>query len=206
MSINVGGGANIVPNPTPYIFEQETTGSTSLRNQGQMGFGVPIQPNTDQLTLANLIDRNIFQGYRSDQPRPPAPPAGSLRTSGAKADQGGTLGWEDNYNELASDLPPELTNVLAEPEFKAVLSVAANVLSGLDKTDRMDVREEALNNANQNISLPERALGGFLTYGGEFIKEAASILDQKGANDPEYLAQKESLQQFENLFNRFKPT
>lgn len=203
MTTNIGGGQNIIPFPTPTIFEREVSGEKMLRNQGQMGLGVPITKNTDELTIANLTDKDRYYGYRSDQPRPPTPPAGQMRVGGPNVERG-AVGWEKHYDNSISHIPPELQAVIAEPEFAALLTVAAKVLNGFEKAEYLDIRENALENAEHNVAFPEKALGAYLNYGGDIIRYAKELLELKGENDPQYLMEQEGLQELETLYNQLK--
>lgn len=202
MTTNIGGSMTFNPNPQPSIFEKQTSGEDLLRSQGQLGRGVPISQDYDNMSLANIIDHNKFQGYRSDQPRPYAPVAGKLRSGGANEQS--NINWQNAYDELLNHLPPDLQEIADEPELQAILSTGANVMAFLNNSTEIRLKEVALANKNANIMLPQAVVTSFMELGQEVTQGAKEALDQMGANDPSYLPLMDNLAQFQSLIGQMQ--
>lgn len=193
------GGFNVNFNPTPTIYERETTGSKDLQNAGDIGKGnVVISSKTDLIPFTKLDDRNKWN-YKAEPERPALMPNNILRGSGAEVvnrDEGWRTQYERLYDRLPDDVKLQLAGLptVYTAALKFVLDLAAHALNWQAKALLYTQTENALNRVNENLKFPDRTYGSSLRFGKELTKTLEKWVDAIGHNDPSYIESKEFLQ------------
>lgn len=191
-----GGGLNINYNPTPSIYEQQTTGQQELQKQADIGKGnVVIASQTDLIPMSKMAERNTWN-YKSEAGRPSLLPMGTLRGSSPDStvrDEGWLTRYGELFDELPEDIKAELLGLstINTEAMKLILELAARAINWQDQAAKMVNNESALIRTQINLDFDRGLLANSKDMGEEFLKNAENWLETLGRNDPQYLESKE---------------
>lgn len=192
------GGFNINFNPTPSIYERETSGTKDMQNAGDLGKGsVVISSQTDLVPFTKMGDRNVWN-YKAEQERPSLMPNIILRGSGADI-QDKDEGWKTAQNTLYNQLPEATKLLLAGvptvyiAALKFVLDLSAKALAWQEKALVLIQTENALARREENKRFPDKAYKQSLELGKELSELTEKWVEEIGPNDPSFIESKEFL-------------
>jgi hypothetical protein len=181
-------------NPTPTIYEQQTSGRHDLQNQGNIGKGnVVIVPQSDtaDISFVNYTNTTLWN-YKSESDRPSLPPAFTARGSGANI-QENPASPEENFNALNSQLPEGMKGEMTAyptPQtvaFNQILKSMAEAMTFQETVKVILSSENAINRQQANLRFPDQTFTNTLTAGNELVTTAERWLSDIGPNDPHYL-------------------
>lgn len=183
---------NVNFNPTPTIYEQQTSGRQDLQDQALIGRGNVVKTmDTDLIPMSKLAERNTWN-YKSEADRPSLPPVFTARGSGAEI-QEKTGKSEDNYNLLHDQLPEGLKADMAAyptPLTAALTSLLKSLAEGVTWQESVKVMmqsENAINRQENNLKFPDHAFATTVAAGNQLVASAYELLKDIGPNDPHYL-------------------
>lgn len=185
---------NINFNPTPTIYEQQTSGRQDFQNRADIGKGnVVIVPQSDADTVpfSKLAERNTWN-YRSEADRPSLPLVFKAFGSGATIEEksGNT---EENYTMLHDQLPEGLKADMAAyptPLTVALENLLKSLATGVVWQESVKVMlssENAINRQQNNLKYPDQTFANTVAAGKSLVASAYKLLDEIGQNDPHYL-------------------
>lgn len=186
---------NVNLNPTPTIYEQQTTARQDLQNQANIGKGNVVivpQSDTDLIPFTKLAERNTWN-YKSEADRPSLPPVFTARGSSAGAAEEKTGTAEENYNILHDQLPEGLKSDMAKypsPLTVGFDNLLKKVAEGAVWQESVKVilgSENAINRQGANLQYPDGSFANTVASGREFVETALQLLNDIGPNDPHYL-------------------
>lgn len=205
MTISSGGG-NINYNPQPSIFELTTTGRESVANQGALGLGnTVILPHTDDIPFTQMDNRSLWN-YKSESDRPTLKPPGAFRTAPAEVTEK-EANWAEIFEELVSQLPIDVQQGLLEgdeEEFKALKNVLEDASQMLQNQEKIVNRMEAptiKEMTELNANFPSVIFANALVFGKDIINKGEETLELFTANDPDYLACADLLDNIKDLLD-----
>jgi hypothetical protein len=186
---------NINLNPTPTIYEQQTSARQDLQNQANMGKGNVVivpQSDTDLIPFSKLAERNTWN-YRSEADRPSLPPVFTARGSGATIEEKTGSAAEENYNILHDQLPEGLKADMAEyptPLTASLTALLKSLAEGVTWQESVKVMlnsENAMNRQEANLKFPDQTFANTIAIGNELVTSAYQLLADIGPSDPHYL-------------------
>lgn len=198
-------------NPTPPIFQQETSGANTSRNQGLMGqvtVVVSSAGDTEVIPFTKFDNRNKWQ-YKSESNIPTLKPSSVARDAGANPtthDDAWLETYDNNYGQLEPDVRAALegTPTLNGGAMVAVLEVFSRVQSWMGGAEAATETESAQNLSQYNQQFPNAAFVSSVHTGSDLADSAAGILDTLGPNDPSYLDAQGFVNNMITLLNEIK--